>query len=75
MRTLTLSGATLKLIETHRAPGHTFKSNAIPRGDGLFDVPFSEDVHERVEQSRFPGEDDDAVIVRLIEFYSHGGSN
>jgi hypothetical protein len=68
---LTLSAGTLKRLAA-LAVGD-FHSIALPRPDGLFDVPVTEETAERVELHRFEGESDDQVISRVLDFQAQGG--
>lgn len=71
MGTLILSAATLAVIASHATA--EFRSDAVARADGMFDVPFSEDTIEHINQRRFPGETDDAVVARLVQVVQSGG--
>lgn len=72
---LILSRPTLDGLRRHALPGSNFISTAEPRGDGLFNVAVGEDVAERIDQKRLPGESDDDVVRRLVEMADSGGAH
>lgn len=50
---------------------HEFHSTAEARDDGMWDVPFSEEVADRLEALRFDGESDSDLMLRIIA--THAG--
>lgn len=71
-RTYTVSKATHLLFATLVLPGHEFKDTSVPQPDGTMLLTLSDEVAERLEAKRFPAEDDDALLDRVLRMASHG---
>jgi hypothetical protein len=75
MPTIILSKTTLDMLNNplFRTPGWGWKSDAVRRPDGMFDVPIDQEVRARLDLMLHPTDGDDAAVRRLVEFASQGG--
>lgn len=61
-----ITKTTLDAIRAATRPGHTFKSTAVRRPDGDYEIDLPSDTVERLEIARLDGENLNDVIVRIL---------
>lgn len=67
MKTIKVSETTYRAIA--EAAILPFRSTAKRMTDGDWLIPVEDDVHERLQDERLPGENDDDTIQRMIHVY------
>ena len=73
MKTVRISDATNRAIID--AAIYPFHSTATRLPDGNWLVPVDDEVYQRIEDNRLPGESDDDVILRARHVHSGRASN
>jgi hypothetical protein len=74
-RNYVITRTTLALFARQVLPGAEFRNASRPRLDGGLDLAVADDVAERLEQCRLPGETDDELLLsveRPVELNSTG---
>lgn len=66
MRTIIVSDETKRLIDAQALPGHTIRSAAILQPAGRWAIPVDDEMFDRIDAARLPGETDDDAISRLL---------
>lgn len=66
MRTYRVTEHTYNLIREQARPGYSFLSTAVRSSSGDWDMPVDDQVAERIEEHRLPGETDDQVVSRIV---------
>lgn len=62
---ITISEPVMDMIRRLTTPGYAFRQTAELLPDGSWSLEVDDDVAERIDRLRRPGEDDDTVILRL----------
>ena len=73
MRTIRISDATNRAIAD--AAIYPFRATAKRLADGDWLVPVDDEVYQRIEDKRLPGETDDDVILRALHVHSGRPNN
>ena len=73
MKTIRISDATNRAIA--EAAVYPFHSTATRLLDGDWLVPVDDEVYQRIDDSRLPGETDDDVILRVLHVHSGRPNN
>lgn len=66
MPKITISDETMRIIRDNVLPGYGFRQTATQIRKGLWELPVDQDVIDKINVKRVPGEPDDAVIDRLL---------
>ncbi len=73
VKTIKISDATNRAIAD--AAIYPFHSTAKRLPDGDWVVPVDDEVYQRIEDNRLPGESDDDVILRVLHVHSGRPNN
>lgn len=65
MKTIHVSDECARAIRA-AAFGNSFKQTGVQRPDGTWDIPVSDDTHERILAHCLPGETESDCIVRIL---------
>ena len=66
MPAIVISEQTMRLIQDNVLPGYRFQQTAIQIHGGLWELSVDQEVLDRINLERVPGEPDDAVLGRLL---------
>ena len=66
MRTIIVSDETKHLIDAQVQPGYDLRQTATRLPDGRWTVPVDDEVFDRIDAARLPGETDDDSVSRLL---------
>jgi hypothetical protein len=66
MPTIIISEQTMRLIQDNVLPGRRFQQTAVQIRGGLWELWVDEEVRDRINIERVPGEPDDAVLERIL---------
>ena len=66
MRTITVSDETKHLIDAQVQPGYDLRQTATRLPSGRWTILVDDDVFDRIDAARMPGETDDDVVSRLV---------